>query len=142
MTRILVTGGAGYIGSHTCVALLQNGYDIVVVDNLDNSSAESLARVRKICGRDFPFYQIDVCDVDRLDDVFARHPIDAVVHFAGLKAVGESVAKPLRYYRNNLDSTMTLCEVMRAHAVRRLVFSSSATVYGMPGRVPIKESFP
>ncbi len=142
MTRILVTGGAGYIGSHTCVALLQNGYDIVVVDNLDNSSAESLARVRKICGRDFPFYQIDVCDVDRLDDVFARHPIDAVIHFAGLKAVGESVAQPLRYYRNNLDSTMTLCEVMRAHAVRRLVFSSSATVYGMPERVPITESFP
>ena len=142
MVRILVTGGAGYIGSHTCVALPQSGCDIVVVDNLDNSSAESLARVRRICGKDFPFYQLDVCDRAGLDEVFRRHPIDAVIHFAGFKAVGESVAQPLRYYRNNLDSTMTLCEVMRAHAVRRLVFSSSATVYGMPEKVPITESFP
>lgn len=142
MSQILVTGGAGYIGSHTCVALLQEGHDLVVVDNLCNSSAESLNRVRRICGRDFHFYRLDVCDRPALEAVFNKHAIDAVIHFAGLKAVGESVAQPLRYYRNNLDSTMTLCDVMQAHGVKRLVFSSSATVYGMPERVPITEDFP
>ena len=142
MSQILVTGGAGYIGSHTCVELLQDGHDLVVVDNLCNSSAESLNRVRQICGRGFEFYQLDVCDKPALQAVFSRHAIDAVIHFAGLKAVGESVAMPLSYYRNNLDSTLTLCDVMQASGVKRLVFSSSATVYGMPERVPITEDFP
>ncbi|MDW7657664.1 MAG: UDP-glucose 4-epimerase GalE [Bacillota bacterium] len=142
MSQILVTGGAGYIGSHTCVELLQDGHDLIVVDNLCNSNAESLNRVRRICGRDLQFYQLDVCDKPALEEVFNQHAIDAVIHFAGLKAVGESVDQPLRYYRNNLDSTLTLCEVMQEHGVKRLVFSSSATVYGMPERVPITEDFP
>lgn len=142
MTRILVTGGAGYIGSHTCIELLTEGYDLVVVDNLSNSHAESLRRVKQITGRDFPFYRLDVCDRAALDLVFQQHDVDAVIHFAGLKAVGESVAQPLRYYRNNLDSTLTLCEVMQAHHVSRFVFSSSATVYGIPEKVPIPEEAP
>src|SRR5690554_998961 len=129
MSMILVTGAAGYIGSHTCVALLENNHDIVVVDNLVNSSEESLDRVRRITGRNFPFIQLDVCDVTALQAVFEKYPIDAVIHFAGLKAVGESVQQPLRYYRNNLDSTLALCEVMQQSGVAKLVFSSSATVY-------------
>jgi UDP-glucose 4-epimerase len=142
MSKILVTGGAGYIGSHTCVELLAEGHDLVIVDNLSNSSSESLKRVREISGRDFEFVKLDVCDKAALNEVFNQYEIDAVIHFAGLKAVGESVEKPLEYYRNNIDSTLALCEVMAAHDVYRLVFSSSATVYGMPETVPITENFP
>jgi UDP-glucose 4-epimerase len=142
MRTILVTGGAGYIGSHTCVELLNEGHQVVVVDNLDNSSAIALDRVQEITGKNLSFYEIDVCDRAALRQVFQQHKIDAVIHFAGLKAVGESVAQPLRYYRNNLDSTLTLCEVMAEFDVRQLVFSSSATVYGLPERVPITEDFP
>lgn len=142
MSTLLVTGGAGYIGSHTCIELLREGYDLVVVDNLDNSYEEAVRRVRSISGRDFAFYQADVCDREALRRIFRDHAIDAVIHFAGLKAVGESVAKPLQYYRNNLDSTLALCDVMKESGVKRLVFSSSATVYGTPATVPITEDFP
>ena len=142
MRTILVTGGAGYIGSHTCLELLNEGYAVVVVDNLDNSSREALTRVEAITGKSVDFYSVDVCDREALRGVFQKHTIDAVIHFAGLKAVGESVAQPLRYYRNNLDSTLTLCEVMAEFDVNQLVFSSSATVYGLPERVPITEDFP
>ena len=128
--NILVTGGCGYIGSHTVVELQNAGHDVVVVDNLSNSTEESLRRVAEITGKQPVFYKADVCDKAALAQIFAAHNIDAVIHFAGLKAVGESVAKPLAYYRNNLDSTLTLLEVMDAHDVRKLVFSSSATVYG------------
>lgn len=139
---ILVTGGAGYIGSHTCVELLNEGYPIVVVDNLLNSKPESLKRVQEITGVDFPFYQVDLLDRKGIDRVFSENPIDAVIHFAGLKAVGESVAKPLQYYHNNLCGTMILCETMQKHNVNRLVFSSSATVYGLQEKVPFTEDMP
>ncbi len=140
---VLVTGGAGYIGSHTCIELLNSGYDIVVVDNLVNSSREALSRVEQITGRSIPFVQADVCDAEAMEAVFAQHPhIDSVIHFAGLKAVGESVQKPLDYYTNNLVSTLTLLNVMREHGVKKFVFSSSATVYGDPASVPIREDFP
>ncbi len=139
---VLVTGGAGYIGSHTCVELLQSGYDIVVVDNLSNSCPEALRRVEQITGKTIPFIEADVCDEAALESIFTRHSIDAVIHFAGLKAVGESVRKPLEYYTNNLVSTLTLLNVMRAHGVKNFVFSSSATVYGDPASVPIQEDFP
>ena len=139
---ILVTGGAGYIGSHTCVELLERGYDVVVVDNLSNSSKESLVRVEKITGKKIPFYEMDVREEDKLDALFEKENIEAVIHFAGLKAVGESVAMPIEYYSNNLESTLALCRVMRKHKVWKLVFSSSATVYGNPATVPIKEDFP
>jgi UDP-glucose 4-epimerase len=142
MGTILVTGGAGYIGSHTCIELLGEGHDIVVIDNLANSKREVISRIRKITGRDFAFYEMDACDGQALAKVFQEHAIDAVIHFAGFKAVGESVAKPLDYYRNNIDSTLTLCETMRQAGVRKLVFSSSATVYGVPERVPITEEAP
>jgi len=142
MNTILITGGAGYIGSHTCVELLAEGHDLVVVDSLVNSSPVALDRIREISNRDFAFYQMDLCDRDGLTEVFHNHKIDAVIHFAGLKAVGESVRLPLRYYRNNLDSTMNLLEVMGQNDCTRLVFSSSATVYGMPETVPITEDFP
>ncbi|MFB9325062.1 UDP-glucose 4-epimerase GalE [Paenibacillus aurantiacus] len=137
---ILVTGGAGYIGSHTCVELLQAGYDIVVVDNFANSTREALSRVSEITGKRFPFYRIDLLDSEALDHVFTIHNIEAVIHFAGLKAVGESVQQPLHYYHTNMTATFNLCEVMNRHGVRRLVFSSSATVYGLPETVPIPES--
>lgn len=140
--KVLVTGGAGYIGSHTCVQLLEAGYDIVVLDNLSNSSEESLSRVKKITGRDFKFYKADLLDYDATDAVFAENDIDAVIHFAGLKAVGESVSIPLRYYHNNITGTLNLLDVMSKHNVKRIVFSSSATVYGDPHTVPIKEDFP
>ncbi|MBW2559400.1 MAG: UDP-glucose 4-epimerase GalE [Deltaproteobacteria bacterium] len=140
-TRILVTGGAGYIGSHTCLALLEAGYDVVVLDNLANSKEESLKRVQQIAGRSLEFHQGDLLDADTLDRVFEAAPIDAVIHFAGLKAVGESVAMPLRYYHNNVTGTLHLCEAMRRHGVRKIVFSSSATVYGDPHTVPITEDF-
>ena len=130
--HILVTGGAGYIGSHTCLELLNAGYTVTVVDNLANSKAESLERVQQLAGKPLAFQQVDLLDRAGLDAVFAQAPVDAVIHFAGLKAVGESVAQPLRYYHNNITGTLVLCEVMAARGVRNLVFSSSATVYGEP----------
>jgi UDP-glucose 4-epimerase len=142
MARILVTGGAGYIGSHTCVELLAAGHDVVVVDNLDNSCEESLRRVRELAGRPLEFNRVDIRHREALRGVFARHEFDAVVHFAGLKAVGESTQVPLRYYENNITGTLTLLEVMHEHEVRSIVFSSSATVYGEPKSVPITEDFP
>lgn len=140
--KILTTGGAGYIGSHTCVELLQAGMDVVVVDNLSNSKYEAVRRAGELAGRMPEFYEADLTDRAALDRIFAAHRIDAVIHFAGLKAVGESVREPLRYYRNNIAGTLVLCEAMQAAGVRRLVFSSSATVYGVPARVPITEDFP
>ena len=139
---VLVTGGAGYIGSHTVIELIENGYDVVVVDNLCNSKKVSLERVEKIVNKKIKFYEIDVCDEDKLRDVFKKENITAVIHFAGLKAVGESCRKPLEYYRNNLISTLNLIKVMREFDCKNLVFSSSATVYGQPKSVPIREDFP
>ena len=139
---ILVTGGTGYIGSHTCIELINEGYDVIALDNLCNSSVEALRRVEKITGKKIPFYEMDVRDEAGLREVFSKEKIDAVIHFAGLKAVGESVAKPWEYYSNNLESTLALCRVMRDNQVWKLVFSSSATVYGNPATVPIKEDFP
>ena len=140
---ILVSGGAGYIGSHTCVELLEAGYEIVVVDNLSNSSEESLRRVEKITGKTVPFVKADLCDEAATRELFKQYPdITAVIHFAGLKAVGESVRKPLEYYTNNLISTLNLLNVMREFDVKDFVFSSSATVYGDPASVPIREDFP
>jgi UDP-glucose 4-epimerase len=140
--KILVTGGAGYIGSHTVVELLNAGHDVVVMDNLSNSKEESLARVSEITGRDFLFYKADLCDKPALQDIFRNNPVDAVIHFAGLKAVGESVQKPLEYFSNNVYGTLCLCEVMKKNNVKKIVFSSSATVYGDPHKVPITEDFP
>ncbi len=139
---ILVTGGAGYIGSHTTLALLEAGYDVVVLDNLCNSSPESLQRVAQICGKQAEFIQGDIRDRVLLDELFASKNISAVLHFAGLKAVGESVAKPLAYYENNVAGSVTLCQAMAHAGVYRLVFSSSATVYGEPTQMPISEAFP
>ncbi|GLU30477.1 UDP-glucose 4-epimerase GalE [Trinickia caryophylli] len=139
---ILVTGGAGFIGSHTAVELLANGYDVVVVDNLVNSKREAIRRVEQIAQRSVAYYEADVRDAAALGEIFDRHPIDAAIHFAALKAVGESVAKPIDYYRNNVDSLLVLLDTMRARNVKRFVFSSSATVYGVPERSPIDESFP
>ncbi|MDX2348990.1 MAG: UDP-glucose 4-epimerase GalE [Porticoccus sp.] len=139
---VLVTGGAGYIGSHTCVALLENNYDIVVLDNLSNSCMESLTRVSEITGKKFPIVIDDVNNAEALDRVFKDYQIDAVMHLAGKKAVGESCELPLDYYRNNVAGTLTLCEAMKAHRVRTLIFSSSATVYGDPQTSPITEDFP
>jgi len=139
---ILVTGGTGYIGSHTCVELLQAGWDVVIVDNLCNSKAEVLERIAAIAGRQPQFYQNDVRDRAALRTLFSAHPIDAVIHFAGLKAVGESNAEPLRYYDNNVSATLALCEVMAEAGVKDIVFSSSATVYGEPPSLPIREDFP
>ncbi|MBV5274933.1 MAG: UDP-glucose 4-epimerase GalE [Lamprocystis purpurea] len=140
--RVLVTGGAGYIGSHTCVEMLGSGHELVVVDNLCNSKEESLRRVRALAGRDFGFVQADLRDRAALDGIFAAQSIDAVIHFAGLKAVGESVQLPLEYYDNNVSGTVTLCRAMAAAGVKNIVFSSSATVYGDPASVPIREPFP
>lgn len=143
MSRVLVTGGAGYIGSHTCIELMAAGHRVVALDNLCNSKGESLARVERIAGRALDaFVQADVRDREVLRTVFRRHQIDAVIHFAGLKAVGESVAKPLDYYDNNVSGTVALCEVMAEAGVKTLAFSSSATVYGDPASVPIREDFP
>ncbi|MCG8372165.1 MAG: UDP-glucose 4-epimerase GalE [Balneolales bacterium] len=139
---ILVTGGAGYIGSHTVLELLNGGYEVVVIDDLSNSSAEALTRIQQITGRKPIFYREPLQNKEVLDQIFQAHSIDSVIHFAGFKAVGESVAKPLVYYRNNLESSITLCEVMAKHGVKNLVFSSSATVYGDPASVPITEAFP
>lgn len=137
--KVLVTGGAGYIATHTDVCLLNAGYDVVAVDNFSNSSYESIENVEKITGKKVIFYEGDVCDKAVLEKIFSEHKIDAVIHFAGLKAVGESCAKPLLYYRNNLDSTLTLLETMVKYDVKRFVFSSSATVYGTPERLPLDE---
>ena len=140
--KILVTGGAGYIGSHTCVELLAAGYELVVVDNFSNSKSASLERVQKIAGKSLVFHQADVRNRDALREVFKQHSVHSVIHFAGLKAVGESVEQPLRYYDNNVAGTVALCKVMAEHGVRNIVFSSSATVYGDPHAVPIHEDFP
>lgn len=139
---ILVTGGAGYIGSHTCVSLLENGYEVIVVDNLSNSSVEALNRVKQISGKDLSFYEVDLLDKDRLEVVFKENNIEAVIHFAGLKAVGESVQIPLHYYHNNITGTLVLCELMQKYDVKKIVFSSSATVYGVPEVCPITEDQP
>lgn len=137
---ILVAGGAGYIGSHTCVELLEAGYDVVVVDNLYNANPEALKRVEKITGKTVQFYEADILDKEALNKIFDAHEIEAVIHFAGYKAVGESVSNPLMYYRNNIDSTLSLCEVMNEMGCKKLVFSSSATVYGTPERLPLDEN--
>lgn len=139
---ILVTGGAGYIGSHTCVELLNAGYELIVLDNFSNSKIDSLHRVKEITGKDLTFYDVDLLNRLDVEGIFEKHAIDAVIHFAGLKAVGESVSIPLHYYHNNITGTLILCDVMQQYGVKNLVFSSSATVYGMPERVPISEDFP
>lgn len=140
--KILVTGGAGYIGSHTCVVLLEQGYDVVIVDNLCNSKRTAVDRIEELSGKKVTFYEYDVCSKEKMREVFQKEDIHAVIHFAGLKAVGESVSVPLRYYQNNLESTLTLLGVMEEFHVNNLVFSSSATVYGDPASVPITEEFP
>lgn len=142
MSRILVTGGAGFIGSHTIVELQKAGYEVVVVDNLDNSSKTSLERVQKITGLPVAFYQVDIRDRAGLDRVLTEHPCDACIHFAGLKAVGESVEKPWEYYENNIGGTLTLLDVLRRHSCKNIIFSSSATVYGDPAEIPITEKCP
>ncbi len=139
---VLVTGGAGYIGSHTCVELLQAGYEVVVLDNLCNSSEKSLERVKAITGKDLTFYKGDILDREILGKIFAENTIDSCIHFAGLKAVGESVAKPWEYYQNNIAGTLTLVDVMRQNGVKNIIFSSSATVYGDPAQIPITEECP
>ncbi len=142
MKTILVTGGAGYIGSHTCVELVKAGYGVVIVDNLSNSKYEAVRRVEKIVGKPLKFYEKDILDGAALDEIFTENEIDAVINFAGLKAVGESVQKPLEYYHNNITGMLVLLEAMRRHDCKNIVFSSSATVYGNPHAVPIKEDFP
>lgn len=139
---ILVTGGAGYIGSHTLVELLNENHDVVVIDNLCNASLVSLERVEQLTGKKVPFYQVDIRDTEGLEQVFSKYNVSSVIHFAGLKAVGESNEMPLHYYDNNISGTVNLCQVMAKHQVKNIVFSSSATVYGDPASVPIKEDFP
>lgn len=140
---VLVTGGAGYIGSHTVVELLNRGEKIIIVDNFSNSKPEMLDKIRKITNKDFKFYEVDLLDRENLDKVFAENPdIESVIHFAGLKAVGESVAKPIEYYHNNITGTLILLDIMKKYSCKKIVFSSSATVYGDPATVPIKEDFP
>ena len=137
--KILVTGGAGYIGSHTCVELLNEGFEVVVIDNFSNSKSSSLDAIKKITGKDFKFYEIDYLDKDALNKVFEENEIDAVINFAGFKAVGESVQKPIEYYTNNISGALNLLDVMREHNVKKFVFSSSATVYGNPEKIPLTE---
>ena len=137
--KILVTGGAGYIGSHTCVELLNEGFEVVVIDNFSNSKSSSLDAIKKITGKDFKFYEIDYLDKDALNKVFEENKIDAVINFAGFKAVGESVQKPIEYYTNNISGALNLLDVMREHNVKKFVFSSSATVYGNPEKIPLTE---
>ena len=139
---VLITGGAGFIGSHTAVEFLEAGKEIIIVDNFSNSSPVALERIKKITGKDFKFYEIDLCDKEAFERVFVENKIESAIHFAGLKAVGESVSIPLRYYFNNLTSTINLCELMSKYGAKRIVFSSSATVYGKPESVPISENFP
>ena len=138
--KILVTGGAGYIGSHTCVELLAKGHEVVIVDNFVNASPKSVERVRKISGKNAELYEGDIRDSALLDEIFARHKIDWVIHFAGLKAVGESCAKPVEYYDNNIGGTLVLLQAMRKAGCKKIVFSSSATVYGTPERLPLDET--
>lgn len=140
--KILVTGGAGYIGSHTCVELLNAGYDVVVVDNLSNSSKVALDRVAQITGKQVTFYEADVLDREKMHAIFKKENVDAVIHFAGLKAVGESVEKPLEYYTNNIAGTLVLLDEMKKANVKNIIFSSSATVYGTPKEIPITEKCP
>ncbi len=140
--KILVTGGAGYIGSHTCIELLKEGYEVVVVDNLYNSSKESLKRVEELTGKSVTFYENDIRDQEALEQIFVKEKPEAVIHFAGLKAVGESVAKPAMYYDNNIHGTLSLCEVMKKVNVKNIIFSSSATIYGDPAMIPITEECP
>ncbi len=142
MKNILVTGGAGYIGSHTCIELIKAGYGVVIVDNLINSKYEAVRRVEKIVGQPIKFYENDILDAAALDKIFTENKIDAVINFAGLKAVGESVEKPLEYYHNNITGVLVLLDAMKRHGCKNIVFSSSATVYGNPHTVPIKEDFP
>ena len=138
--NILVTGGAGYIGSHTIIELIKNGHSVIVVDNLSNSSRESITRVEKITNSKIPFYEIDVRNSEALNEIFSSNSIDAVIHFAGLKCVGESVSKPIEYYENNIDSTLVLLKTMQKFSVKKIIFSSSATVYGTPSELPLTES--
>lgn len=137
--KILLTGGAGYIGSHTCIELIEAGYDVVIADDLSNSKPLVLERIKELTGKEIKFYHLDIADKEKMDDMFAKESFDAVIHFAGYKAVGESVAKPVMYYRNNIDTTLTLLETMAKYNVNNLVFSSSATVYGVPETVPLVE---
>lgn len=139
---ILVTGGAGYIGSHTCVELIKAGYDVVIMDNLSNSKIEAVKRIETLTGKSIPFYQVDLLDRTGLEKIFTSETITSVIHFAGLKAVEESVRKPLEYYHNNITGTLVLCDIMRQHGVKNIIFSSSATVYGDPKIVPITEECP
>ncbi len=139
---ILITGGAGYIGTHTCVELLESGYELVIVDNFSNSKPEVLKRIKELTNRDFKFYQVDLLNREALEEVFKENNIEAVIHFAGLKAVGESVQQPLRYYHNNITGTLILCELMDKYNVKNMVFSSSATVYGMNNKSPLTEDLP
>jgi UDP-glucose 4-epimerase len=139
---ILVTGGAGYIGSHTCLELLKNGYELIILDNFSNSKPESLYGIKEISRKNFKFYQTDLPNRNELEHLFKENTIEAVIHLAGLKAVSESVSIPLHYYLHNVTGTLILCDVMRKHGVNKLVFSSSAAVYGISDRVPIKEDFP
>ena len=138
--KILVTGGCGFIGSHTTIELLDRNYDVVIIDNFSNSKPDALDKIKQITNKEVAFYEGDVCDKNILYKIFKEHKIDAVVHFAGYKAVGESVSNPLMYYRNNIDSTLSLCEVMNEMGCKKLVFSSSATVYGTPERLPLDEN--
>ncbi len=142
MSKILVTGGAGYIGSHTAVELLNNGEQLVIVDNFSNSSPEVLDKIRKITNKDFKFYEVDLLDEQNVEKIFKENDIEAVIHFAGLKAVGESVLKPIEYYHNNITGTLILLKLMKKYNCKKIVFSSSATVYGNPKELPIKEDFP
>ena len=142
MANILVTGGAGFIGSHTCVELLASGHEVIIVDNFSNSKPEALKRIKKISGKDVKFYETDILDLDGLNKIFDENRIDAVIHFAGLKAVGESVQKPVEYYHNNITGTLMLIQAMRAHDCKKIVFSSSATVYGVDNPVPYVETMP
>ncbi len=140
--KVLVAGGAGYIGSHTCVELLNEGFDVVVADDLSNSNEVALKRIEEITGKKVSFYKENICDEEALERIFSEHDIDAVIQFAGFKAVGESVQKPLEYYRNNIEGTLHMCGVMRRHGVKNIIFSSSATVYGDPAEIPITEDCP
>lgn len=142
MSKILVTGGAGYIGSHTVVELLNNGEDIVILDNFSNSSPDVLDKIKKITNKDFKFYEVDLLDEENLEKIFKENDIESVIHFAGLKAVGESVEKPIEYYHNNITGTLILLKFMKKYNCKKIVFSSSATVYGNPKQLPIKEDFP
>ena len=139
---ILVTGGTGYIGSHTCIELLKNNEDIIIVDNLSNSKKEMIEKIKQISRKDFKFYQVDLLDEKNMEEIFKENEIDEVMHFAGLKAVGESVKKPIEYYHNNITGTLILLKLMKKYDCKKMVFSSSATVYGIPKTVPIKEEFP